>query len=42
MIKSEKSEFSFIDFKINDCYLDFSKDKGTELNVNFQPHGKLF
>jgi len=42
MTEAEKSSFSFINFLINECSLDFKKDRTTEINIEFDPSGIHF
>lgn len=42
MTEVKKASFNFINFVINECTLDFTKDRTTELNISFNPSGKHF
>jgi preprotein translocase subunit SecB len=42
MTEATKSSFSFIDFVINECALDFTKDRTSEISIDFNPSGKHF
>ena len=42
MTQAEKSSFSFVDFVINECSLDFKKDRTSDFNINFDPSGNHY
>lgn len=42
MTEAKKASFSFIDFVINECSIDFKKDRTSEISINFDPSGKHF
>lgn len=42
MTEAEKSSFSFTSFKINECSLDFTKERSKEINIEFDPAGNHY
>jgi preprotein translocase subunit SecB len=42
MTEAEKSSFSFTNFTINECSLDFTKERSKEINIEFDPAGNHY